>query len=117
QFLEVDPGLGKLVSLMSLQALPRRLTLDFRDVFSKGFQFDRIAADAQINHGLMAIREFRMRGSAAQVEMSGEVDLANETQNLRVRVVPSLGDSASTVLRSEERRVGKGGRSRREAGD
>jgi uncharacterized protein (TIGR02099 family) len=98
QFLEVDPGLGKLVSLMSLQALPRRLTLDFRDVFSKGFQFDRIAADAQINHGLMAIKEFRMHGSAAQVEMSGEVDLANETQNLRVRVVPSLGDSASTVL-------------------
>ena len=98
QFLEVDPGLGKLVSLMSLQALPRRLTLDFRDVFSKGFQFDRIAADGQIDHGLMAIKEFRMRGSAAQVEMSGEVDLANETQNLRVRVVPSLGDSASTVL-------------------
>ena len=98
QFLEVDPGLGKLVSLMSLQALPRRLTLDFRDVFSKGFQFDRIAADAQISRGLMAIKEFRMRGSAAQVEMSGEVDLANETQNLRVRVVPSVGDSASTVL-------------------
>jgi uncharacterized protein (TIGR02099 family) len=98
QFLEVDPGLGKLVSLMSLQALPRRLTLDFRDVFSKGFQFDRIGADAQVDHGLMAIKEFRMRGSAAQVEMRGEVDLANETQNLRVRVVPSLGDSASTVL-------------------
>jgi uncharacterized protein (TIGR02099 family) len=98
QFLEIDPGLGKLVSLMSLQALPRRLTLDFRDVFSSGFQFDRIAADAQIDHGLMAIKEFRMRGSAAQVEMSGEVDLAKETQNLRVRVVPSLGDSASTVL-------------------
>ena len=98
QFLEVDPGLGKLVSLMSLQALPRHLTLDFRDVFSKGFQFDHIAADAQIDHGLMAIKEFRMRGSAAQVEMSGEADLANETQNLRVRVVPSLGDSASTVL-------------------
>jgi uncharacterized protein YhdP len=98
QFLEVDPGLGKLVSLMSLQALPRRLTLDFRDVFSSGFQFDRISADAQIDHGLMAIKEFRMRGSAAQVEMSGEVDLAKETENLRVRVVPSLGDSASTVL-------------------
>jgi uncharacterized protein (TIGR02099 family) len=98
QFLEIDPGLGKLVSLMSLQALPRRLTLDFRDVFSKGFQFDRIAADAQVDRGLMAIKEFRMRGSAAQVEMTGEVDLAKETENLRVRVVPSLGDSASTVL-------------------
>ena len=62
------------------------------------FTNHHIAADAQIDHGLMAIKEFRMRGSAAQVEMSGEVDLANETQNLRVRVVPSLGDSASTVL-------------------
>ena len=48
QFLEIEPGIGKLISLMSLQALPRRITLDFRDVFSKGFQFDRIAAAAQV---------------------------------------------------------------------
>jgi uncharacterized protein YhdP len=39
-----------------------------------------------------------MRGSAADVDMTGEVDLARETQNLQVRVIPSLGDSASTVL-------------------
>ena len=45
QFLEIEPGLGKLISLMNLQALPRRITLDFRDVFSKGFQFDRIDAE------------------------------------------------------------------------
>ena len=98
QFLEIEPGIGKLVSLMSLQALPRRLTLDFRDVFSKGFQFDRIAANAGIDKGVMTVREFKMRGSAAEVEMTGEVDLAKETQNLHVRVIPSLGDSASTVL-------------------
>ena len=98
QFTEIEPGLGKLVSLMSLQALPRRLTLDFRDVFSKGFQFDRITSAAHVDHGLMNVKEFKMRGSAAEVEMTGEVDLAKETQNLSVRVVPSLGDSASTVL-------------------
>ena len=45
QFLEIEPGIGKLVSLMSLQMLPRRISLDFRDVFSKGFQFDRIASN------------------------------------------------------------------------
>lgn len=98
QFLEIDPGIGKLISLMSLQALPRRLQLDFRDVFSKGFQFDRIAAAARIERGLMTIKDFKMDGSAADVEMSGEVDLARETQNLRVRVIPSLGDTASAVL-------------------
>jgi len=98
QFLEIDPGIGKLISLMSLQALPRRLSLDFRDVFSKGFQFDRIASAAHIEHGLMTLKDFKMKGSSAEVEMSGEVDLARETQNLKVRVVPSLGDTASAVL-------------------
>ncbi len=98
QFLEVDPGLGKLVSLMSLQALPRRATLDFRDVFSKGFQFDRINATGHIERGAMALQEFGMRGSAAQVEMTGTVDLARETQDLKVRIIPSLGDSAAAAL-------------------
>jgi uncharacterized protein (TIGR02099 family) len=98
QFLEIEPGLGKLVSLMSLQALPRRLTLDFRDVFSKGFQYDRIMSSGQVSAGVMNVKDFRMRGSAAEVNMTGDVDLAKETQSLKVRVVPSLGDTASTVI-------------------
>ncbi|MGQ0545303.1 MAG: YhdP family protein [Betaproteobacteria bacterium] len=98
QFLEVEPGIGKLISLMSLQALPRRIALDFRDVFSKGFQFDRIGARAHLDHGVMGIQEFRMRGSAADVQMSGSADLVRETQDLKVRVIPSLGDTASTAV-------------------
>ena len=98
QFSEVDPGLGKLISLMSLQALPKRLSLDFRDVFSKGFQFDEIASAARVERGVMTLKDFKMSGSAAEVEMAGQVDLAKETQDLSVRVLPSLGDSASTVL-------------------
>ncbi|OFZ85445.1 MAG: TIGR02099 family protein [Betaproteobacteria bacterium RBG_16_66_20] len=98
QFLEIEPGIGKLVSLMSLQMLPRRIALDFRDVFSKGFQFDRIASSMDIERGVMAVKEFRMRGPAAEVEMTGQVDLSLETQNLSVKVIPQLGDTASTVV-------------------
>jgi len=98
EFLEIDPGLGKLISLMNLQALPRRIALDFRDVFSKGFRFDRIEANASVERGVMDISEFRMRGPAADVAMSGKVDVARETQDLRVRVVPSLGGSAATAV-------------------
>ena len=36
------PGIGKLLSILSLQALPRRVALDFKDVFSEGFSFDSI---------------------------------------------------------------------------
>src|SRR5262249_60009715 len=76
QFLEIEPGIGKLVSLMSLQMLPRRIALDFRDVFSKGFQFDRISSTLGIERGVMAVKDFRMRGPAAEVGMNGQVDLS-----------------------------------------
>jgi uncharacterized protein (TIGR02099 family) len=98
EFLEIDPGLGKLISLMNLQQLPRRIQLDFRDVFSKGFRFDHIESNAHLERGVMDIAQFRMRGPAAEVAMSGKVDLASETQDLRVRVVPSLGGSAATAV-------------------
>ena len=89
RFLEIDPGIGKLISLMSLQMLPRRITLDFRDVFSKGFQWDSIDATAQITQGTLETKDFRMSGGAAEVRMNGTVDLAEETQALHVRVVPT----------------------------
>ena len=98
QFLEIEPGIGKLVSLMSLQMLPRRAALDFRDVFSKGFQFDRINSSMAIERGVMAVKEFHMRGPAADVNMTGQIDLSLETQNLNVKVIPQLGDTASTVV-------------------
>jgi len=98
QFLEIEPGIGKLVSLMSLQMLPRRATGDFRDVFGKGFQFDRINSSMGIERGVMAVKEFHMRGPAADVNMTGQIDLSLETQNLNVKVIPQLGDSASTVV-------------------
>jgi uncharacterized protein (TIGR02099 family) len=98
QFLEIDPGFGKLLSLMSLQQLPRRIGLDFSDVFSKGFKFERIDAEARVENGVMGLKDFRMSGSAADVEMRGEVDLAQETQKLRVRIIPGVGDTAGTAL-------------------
>lgn len=98
QFLEIEPGIGKLVSLMSLQMLPQRIALDFRDVFSKGFKWERIDATAQMARGVLESRDFRMRGSAADVAMQGSTDLARETQDLRVRVTPKLGDSAATLV-------------------
>jgi len=98
RFLEIEPGIGKLVSLMSLQMLPRRIALDFRDVFSKGFQWDRITSSLSIERGVMAVKEFHMRGPAADVNMTGQIDLSLETQNLNVKVIPQLGDTASTVV-------------------
>lgn len=96
QFLKIQPGgVGRLLGLLSLQNLPRRLLLDFRDIFSSGFAFDRIAGDVRISQGVMTSDNFVMEGASAKVAISGETDLARETQNLRVKVTPSLSDSLS----------------------
>jgi uncharacterized protein YhdP len=97
QFLKIEPGLGKLLGILSLQALPRRFTLDFRDIFSEGFAFDTITGTASIAKGVLRTQDFSMRGPSAQVAMSGTIDLAQETQALKVRVVPSVGDSLSVA--------------------
>ena len=97
QFLQMDPGGGKLLSILSMQALPKHLTLDFNDVFSKGFQFDNIVGEADIHDGVMQTQEFHVYGSAAKVALKGSVDLNQETQNLNVKVFPAIGDSISLL--------------------
>jgi uncharacterized protein (TIGR02099 family) len=98
QFLRAEPGLGRLLSVLSLQSLPRRITLDFRDIFSEGFAFDTIRAQATIRQGLAATDNFRMVGPNGTVALSGSVDLVRETQALRAFVVPQVDAGAASVL-------------------
>ncbi|MFZ2541016.1 MAG: YhdP family protein [Gallionella sp.] len=97
RFVKMEPGVGKLLSILSMQALPKRITMDFNDVFSEGFQFDNINGNASIKNGVLDTQDFRIDGSSARVTMKGSVDLNTETQNLRVRVLPTLGDSVSLI--------------------
>jgi len=89
QFTKLDPGVGRLLGVLSLQALPRRISLDFRDVFSEGFAFDNVSGQVRMQSGVMHTDDFRLVGPAAAVNIAGDVDLAKETQQLKVRVQPS----------------------------
>jgi uncharacterized protein (TIGR02099 family) len=97
QFVKVKPGIGKLLGVLSLQALPRRLTLDFNDIFSEGFAFDTIQGTASIAQGVARTQDLTMVGPAATVVLTGQADLARETQDLSVRVVPVVGDSVAAA--------------------
>ena len=95
QFVKVKPGVGRLLGVLSLHSLPRRMSLDFRDVFSEGFAFDSINGSAKIAQGVATTDNLAMVGPAASVAIAGKADLAKETQDLTVRVVPVLGDSVA----------------------
>lgn len=96
QFVKLDPGAtGKLLGLISLQGLPRRISLDFRDVFSNGFAFDSVSSKINVENGVMRTERLQIDGPAARVLMRGEVDLKLETQRLNVNVQPELGGTAA----------------------
>jgi uncharacterized protein (TIGR02099 family) len=93
QFIRAEAGAARLIGILSAP-----LALDFREIVRRGFAFDRISCGLEITNGSMATKDFRMSGPSAQVEMSGRVDLVNETQDLRARVEPSVGESTSLIV-------------------
>jgi uncharacterized protein YhdP len=98
QFLKADPGLAKLLGVLSLQSLPRRLTLDFSDVFADGFAFDFVRGDARIEQGVVHTNNLQMKGPNAAVLMEGDADIARETQHIRAVVVPELNAGTASLI-------------------
>ena len=77
--------------------MPRRLTLDFRDLFSSGFAFDSVRGDVAVQRGVARTNNLQMKGVNAAVLMEGSADIDKETQDLRVLVVPEI-DAGTAAL-------------------
>jgi uncharacterized protein YhdP len=97
QFLKADAGAARLLGVLSLQSLPRRLLLDFRDVFQEGFAFDSISGDVKLAAGVADTHNLRMRAVQATVLMEGQADIERETQDLRVFIVPEINAGAASL--------------------
>lgn len=94
QFLDLNPGTtGRLFGLLSLQALPRRLSLDFNDLFQKGFAFDFIRGGFTIEDGNAYTNDLTMKGPAALITVNGRVGLAARDYDQVVTVIPQVSDS------------------------
>ncbi|GGY82900.1 YhdP family protein [Pseudoduganella plicata] len=98
QFLKQDPGAAKLLGVLSLQALPRLLKFDFHDVLAQGLAFDGISATAQIDRGIAKTDNLKMHGVQATVLMSGTADIANESTNLHVVVIPQVNFGTAPLV-------------------
>ena len=97
-FLKADPGIAKLLGVLSLQSLPRRLMLDFRDVFAEGFPFDFVRGDVRISQGIARTDNLQMKGVTAAVLMDGSTDIAKETQGIKVLVVPEINAGSASLI-------------------
>ena len=97
QFLKTEPGAARLLGVLNLQALPRRLTLDFSDIFSDGFAFDFVRGDIGIDQGVASTNNLQMKGVVAGALIEGSADLVRETQKLKVVVVPEINAGTASL--------------------
>ena len=98
QFLKVEPGIAKLLSVLSMQSIVKRLTFDFRDVFSNGFLFDLFRGDVTIDRGIATSNNLQISGVNAIILMDGKSDIAAGTQDIRVVYAPEVNAGIASLL-------------------
>jgi uncharacterized protein YhdP len=98
QLLEVEPGAaGRVLGLLSLTALPRRLVLDFSDLFGEGFSFDTIEGSFTLDDGNAYTHDLMVDGPAARILITGRVGIADRDYDELVTVTPYLKTGVSLV--------------------
>lgn len=91
---DLDPGAGgRLLGLLSVQALPRRLILDFGDMFEDGLSFDSITGDVRFKKGEAFTDNTTLEATSAKVLVTGRTGLVAEDFDQRITVFPNVSDT------------------------
>lgn len=100
--INLEPGAGRMWGLLSFSALPRRLALDFRDVFNRGLVFDEVAGDFVLVDGNAYTDNLLLTGPVADIGVVGRTGLRNEDYQQQAvvtaepgKVLPTMGFLAS----------------------
>lgn len=82
----VKPGAGRMLGLLSVVELPRRLSLDFRDVTDEGLAFDTVRGDFRIESGNAYTDNLLLKGAAVDIGVVGRTGLASQDYDQTVIV-------------------------------
>jgi uncharacterized protein YhdP len=93
----VDPGSGRLVGLLSLNALPKRLSLDFKDVLLEGLDFDKISGSYKIEGENLYTDNTKMDGASARIRISGRTGLRDRDYDQTMLVIPKIRQTLPLV--------------------
>jgi uncharacterized protein (TIGR02099 family) len=97
RIMNASAGTGRLLGLLSIQALPKRLALDFRDVFDSGFSFDEAAGTFTMENGSAQTDDVLLKSSAANISVSGRTDLVAQEYDQLLTIKPGVGNTLPII--------------------
>ena len=90
-------GLGKLLSILSLQTIPRRLKLDFSDLSQEGYSFDIFKGNFTLTKGVMNTTDSYIDGPVAYASMKGDLDVVKQLYDIELHISPHITASLPIV--------------------
>ncbi|GAB4187788.1 MAG: hypothetical protein Tsb002_13430 [Wenzhouxiangellaceae bacterium] len=97
RFPDAGPGAGRMLGLISVSALPRRIMLDFRDVFETGLNFDRLKGKFEIADGFAYTDDLEIAATAAKITIQGRTDLVQREYDQIVSIRPGVGSTLPVI--------------------
>ncbi|WP_164519188.1 YhdP family protein [Pseudoalteromonas rubra] len=95
---EISDQGARVFSLLSLDSLVRKLKLDFRDVFAKGFFYNQIDGTFELNKGVVYTRDTQLDGVPADLSITGYADLNNKAIDYELSVAPQVTSSLPVIV-------------------
>src|SRR5690606_936534 len=98
RFVDVEPGGARLLGALSLDAIVRRLQLDFSDLFGRGYAFDSIDGRLHLRDGLLRIQDsLRIAGPSSKIDVTGNLDLPRQHIDVELLVKLPLSENLSVL--------------------
>ena len=95
---EVSDQGSRIFSLLSLDSLVRKLQLDFRDIFAKGFFYEKIIGSFQLENGIAFTQDTLVDGGAGEITMQGYTDLNAQQLNYQIEFAPNVTSSLPVIV-------------------
>ncbi len=83
--------------LVNFSAIPRRLSLDFRDFFQSGMAFDSIQGNFKLANGSAHTEDLEIKGPAADIRIRGRAGLRDRDYDQEMEVTPKLRSALPIV--------------------
>ena len=95
---QLEPGVtGHVFGLITITSLPRRLILDFGDLFKEGLEYDVIDGSFAIESGNAYTDNLFVESDTARFEVVGRTGLATRDYDQLVTVIPKVSSSLPLV--------------------
>lgn len=95
---EVSDGGARLFSVLSLDGILRKLTLDFRDIFSQGMFYTDLTGSVQLDQGIATTADTQLLGSAGNMDIQGTTNLVTNELDYQLSYAPKVTSSLPVIL-------------------